>query len=140
MNFFIWKRMMYAFAVRNYALVFLHFPKYLYVCPPLAKASDMRGPDSGHMSPLESRMGGKSESRCKCLLYSNLPRNSRHIQGSTKRPLPGLVNLVPAVANHFCLNLPAALLQPWNGLIVLPCRMRLGGQLSDCVVRNSFFK
>ena len=33
---------------------------------------------------------------------------------------PGLVNLVPAVAYHFCLNLPAAFLQPGNSLIFEP--------------------
>ena len=30
------------------------------------------------------------------------------LQGSTNRRAPGLVNFVPALAYHFCLNLPAA--------------------------------
>ena len=34
---------------------------------------------------------------------------------------PGLVNYVPAVAYHFCLNLLVAFSQPGNGLIVEPC-------------------
>ena len=36
-------------------------------------------------------------------------------------PFPGLVNLVPAVAYHFFLNLPAAFSQPGNGLILELC-------------------
>ena len=44
---------------------------------------------------------------------------NRMLQGSAKRPLPGLVNFVPAVACLFCLNLPAAFSQPGNDLIVL---------------------
>ena len=43
------------------------------------------------------------------------------MQGSIIRPFPGLVNFFPAVAYHFCLNLPAAFSQPWNSLIVEPC-------------------
>ena len=35
-----------------------------------------------------------------------------------------MVNFVPAVACHFCLNLPAAFSQPRNGLIVQPCMYR----------------
>ena len=37
------------------------------------------------------------------------------IQGSAKLLFPGLENLVPAVAYHFSLNLPAAFLKPGNG-------------------------
>ena len=36
---------------------------------------------------------------------------------------PGLVNYVPAVAYHFCLNLLVAFSQPGNGLIVKPCSL-----------------
>ena len=36
-------------------------------------------------------------------------------------PFPGLVNFFPAVAYHFCLNLPAAFSQHGNGLILRPC-------------------
>ena len=44
-----------------------------------------------------------------------------HIQGVSKRPFPGLVIFVPAVAHHYCLNLTAAFSQPGNGLIGKPC-------------------
>ena len=37
------------------------------------------------------------------------------LYGLAKRWVPGLVNFVPAVAYHFCLNLPAAFSQPENG-------------------------
>ena len=50
-----------------------------------------------------------------------LELNSTRLQGSTKRPFPGVVNFVPAVAYHFCLNLPAAFSQPGNSLILEPC-------------------
>ena len=35
-----------------------------------------------------------------------------NLQGTAKRLRPGLVNFVPAVAYHFCLNLPAAFTKP----------------------------
>ena len=35
-----------------------------------------------------------------------------NVQGIYIRPFPGLVNVVPAVAYLFCLNLPAAFSQP----------------------------
>ena len=38
--------------------------------------------------------------------------NMTNLQGSAKRLRPGLVNVVPAVAYHFCLSLPAAFTQP----------------------------
>ena len=34
--------------------------------------------------------------------------SKKYLQGSSIRRAPGLVNFVPAVACHFCLNLPAA--------------------------------
>ena len=43
------------------------------------------------------------------------------IQGSTNRRAPGLVNFVPALAYHFCLNLSAAFTQPGARLLVEPC-------------------
>ena len=43
------------------------------------------------------------------------------IQGTSIRLFPIWVNFVPAVAYHFCLNLPPAFLQPGNGLVVQPC-------------------
>ena len=43
------------------------------------------------------------------------------LQGIFIRPFQGLVNSVPAVANLFCLNLSAAISQPWNSLIDIPC-------------------
>ena len=44
------------------------------------------------------------------------------LQGSTNRRVPSLVNFVPALAYHFCLNLPAAFTQPKAHLLVEPCR------------------
>ena len=38
-----------------------------------------------------------------------------------KRWVPGLVNFVPAVAYHFCLNLPAAFTQPRAHLLAESC-------------------
>ena len=39
------------------------------------------------------------------------------------------MNFVPAVAYHFCLNLPAAFSQPRNGLIAKPCNgARVAGE------------
>ena len=35
-----------------------------------------------------------------------------YIQRSAKVDAPGLVNFIPAVAYHFCLNLPAAFTKP----------------------------
>ena len=43
------------------------------------------------------------------------------IQGSTNRRALGLVNFVPALAYHFCLNLPAAFTQPGARLLVELC-------------------
>ena len=44
------------------------------------------------------------------------------VQGSAKRRSPGLVNFVPALAYHFCLNLPAAFTKPfsWAPCLYLP--------------------
>ena len=50
------------------------------------------------------------------------------VQGSTNRRAPGLVNVVPALAYHFCLNLPAAFTQPGAHLLVEPCTV-WGGKL-----------
>ena len=47
------------------------------------------------------------------------------IQGSSIRWAPGLVHFVPAVAYHFCLNLPAVFSQPGNSLIEIPCMYRV---------------
>ena len=47
------------------------------------------------------------------------------MQGISKRPFPGFVNLVPAVAYLFCLYLPARFSQPGNGLTKIPCRFFL---------------
>ena len=46
------------------------------------------------------------------------------IQGSTKRRALGLVNFVPALAYHFCLNLPAAFTQPGARHLVEPCTLK----------------
>ena len=49
------------------------------------------------------------------------------VQGSANRRLrPGLVNFVPAVAYHFCLNLPEKLSQPGNGILAQPCTRIIG--------------
>ena len=48
-------------------------------------------------------------------------RATMYVQGSTNRRAPGLVNFVPALAHHFCLNLPAAFTQPGARLLVEPC-------------------
>ena len=47
-----------------------------------------------------------------------------HVQGLTKRPFAGLVNFVPAVAYHSCLNLLEAFSQPGSGLLEVPCKTR----------------
>ena len=44
------------------------------------------------------------------------------MQGWAKCRAPSLVNLVPTVAYHFCLALPAAFTQPWARLLAEPCR------------------
>ena len=43
------------------------------------------------------------------------------LQGSVERWAPGWVNFVPAVAYHFCLNLPTAFTQPEVRLLSEPC-------------------
>ena len=43
------------------------------------------------------------------------------LQGSTNRRALGLVNFVPALAYHICLNLPVAFTQPGARLLVEPC-------------------
>ena len=48
-------------------------------------------------------------------------RATMYVQGSTNRRAPGLVNFVPALAHHFCLNLPSAFTQPGACLLVEPC-------------------
>ena len=46
------------------------------------------------------------------------------------------MNFVPAVAHHFCLNLPAAFLQPENGNLAHPCNVH---QNSSLPFPNGFF-
>ena len=46
-----------------------------------------------------------------------------NIQGSAKRRSPGLVNIVAAVAHHFCLALPAAFTQPGLHLLAEPYKV-----------------
>ena len=43
-----------------------------------------------------------------------------YVQGWEKVVFPGLVNFVPAVAYHLCLNLPEKFLQPGNGNLAEP--------------------
>ena len=45
------------------------------------------------------------------------------IHGFTHRRALDLVNFVPALAYHFCLNLPAAFTQPGARLMVEPCKL-----------------
>ena len=47
------------------------------------------------------------------------------LEGSAIRRAPGLVNVVPAVADHFCLNLPAAGTQPVQSLLAEPGKSSL---------------
>ena len=51
------------------------------------------------------------------------------VQGSAKRWSPGLVSFVPALAYHFCLDLPAAFTQPGACLLAEPCRGDKKGSL-----------
>ena len=52
-------------------------------------------------------------SNCWC---RRIPGTKRMIiQGWAILPFPDLVKFVPAVAYHFCQNLPATFSQPWNG-------------------------
>ena len=50
-----------------------------------------------------------------------------NVQRSAKVGAPGLVNLIPALAYHFCLNLPAAFTQPGALTLVVPCIVTCGG-------------
>ena len=50
----------------------------------------------------------KSEKSLDVNFYSESWAVLGHLQGSTNRRALGLVNFVPALAHHFCLNLPAA--------------------------------
>ena len=57
----------------------------------------------------------------RCLKYFFLIQSIKkskksQLQGLTLRPFPGLVNFVPVVAYHFCLNLPAAAAEQ-----IVPC-------------------
>ena len=62
--------------------------------------------------------------RSSALLTVACVRDSREytVQGISKRLFLGLVNFVPAVAFHLCLNLPEAFSQPGNGLLEVPCK------------------
>ena len=46
------------------------------------------------------------------------------LTGNLLKAVSGLVNFVPAVAYHFCVNLPEAISQPGNGLLELPCMFK----------------
>ena len=48
----------------------------------------------------------------------------RTLQGLANWRAQGSVNFVPAVAYHFCLNLPAAFTQPRAHLLAEPCMAR----------------
>jgi len=56
------------------------------------------------------------QDRIQCILSKVLYR------GGLKKWFPGFVNFVPAVACHFCLNLPVRFLQPGNHFVAHPCK------------------
>ena len=56
--------------------------------------------------------------------HAQKTKQSYEVQGTSKRPFPGFVNSVPAVAYHFCLNLPEAFSQPGNGLLEVPFKYK----------------
>ena len=49
--------------------------------------------------------------------------NNFLIQGSANPQTPGLVNFVPDVAYHFCLNLPETFSQPGVRQLADPCKV-----------------
>ena len=59
------------------------------------------------------------------------------LQGSAKRLKPGLVKFVPAVAYHFCLNLPGAFTKPGQSLLAEPCGWELCPWTLEDVFRGS---
>ena len=50
-----------------------------------------------------------------------IPLRNGEAQSLAERRVPGLVNFVPAVAYHFCHNLPAAFTQPGTRLSAKLC-------------------
>ena len=58
------------------------------------------------------------------------------IQGSTNRWALGLVNFVPALAYHFCLNMPAPFTQPGARLLVEPCTFSSLCTLASAIERK----
>ena len=69
-----------------------------------------------------------------CWIYYILILHSKAVQGSTKRQAPGLVNFVPALAYYFCLNLPAAFMQPGaclSGALYTKCSCKIISQSSE---------
>ena len=50
---------------------------------------------------------------------------SETILAITTRLFQGLVIFVPALAYHFCLNLPSTFSQPVNGRIEIPCMIKM---------------
>ena len=67
----------------------------------------------------------KSSRRAPCQMVNDttvLPSSQKwFVQGSTNRRATGLVNFVPALAYHFCLNLLAAFTKPGAHLLVESC-------------------
>ena len=60
----------------------------------------------------------------------------RDVQRLAEFDAPGLVNVVHAVAYHFCLNLPAAFSQPGKGLLEIPCNIPERDTNKMCVDMN----
>ena len=104
--------------------------------PPRADLAAAEGEDPGHHRlvhapvPRVRRQGQEAHQDLPQVLQEDQAHQGagrhRHgqreyIQGSTNRRAPGLVNFVPTLAYHFCLNLPAAFTQPGAHLLVKPC-------------------
>ena len=80
-----------------------------------------------YLIPLALQCGGRSlqgsspETGVPSRAWSSIQHVQGRIQGSTNRRALGLVNFVPALAYHFCLNFPAAFTEPGARLLVEPC-------------------
>ena len=76
------------------------------------------------IQPSHSETGGRTQRKTRARRgkgYIACHPSSARARGSAKRRSPGSVNFVPAVANHFCLALPAAVTQPWTHLFADSC-------------------
>ena len=84
------------------------------------------------------RRGGAPNSRREW--ESEIGQYNLRVQGSAKRLWPGLVDFVPAVAYHFCFNLPAAFTQPGQSFLAKPCIcLTAGKNRSGNLKKKPFF-